>query len=160
MPPAPAPSPDPDALATPLAWAGVDGVVAGCNPAFARWLGVGARRLRGLPLAALEFEGDGLARWLAGDALQEQVRLRRLPLAFPGAAPRFADIWWGTLDGDGWLLEAHPVDEFPGEDPALLLPSALSAALKGLAHELRNPLAGLKGAAQLLSRRVDDAQSR
>ncbi|NEL42608.1 MAG: PAS domain-containing sensor histidine kinase, partial [Xanthomonas perforans] len=38
-------------------------------------------------------------------------------------------------------------------DPTHALPNALSAALKGLAHELRNPLAGLKGAAQLLARR-------
>lgn len=160
MPAAPTPPPDLDALATPLAWAKADGVVAGCNPAFARWLGVGARRLPGLPLAALEFEGDGLARWLTAGAQQEQVRLRRLPLAFPGAAPRFADVWLGALEGGGWLLEAHPVDEFPGEDPVAALPSALSAALRGLAHELRNPLAGLKGAAQLLSRRAEDAQSR
>src|SRR3546814_2205167 len=58
------------------------------------------------------------------------------------------------------LLESHPVDEFPGEDPFAALPSALSAALKGLAHELRNPLAGLKGAAQLLARRAGDEQSR
>ena len=35
------------------------------------------------------------------------------------------------------------------------MPGALSAALKGLAHELRNPLAGLKGAAQLLGRRAN-----
>ena len=41
-----------------------------------------------------------------------------------------------------------------------MLPSALSAALKGLAHELRNPLAGLKGAAQLLARRAADEESR
>ncbi len=47
------------------------------------------------------------------------------------------------------------MDEFPGDDPSLLLPSALSASLKGLAHELRNPLAGVKGAAQLLARRID-----
>src|SRR3546814_11630939 len=53
-----------------------------------------------------------------------------------------------------------PVDELPGEDPVAALPSALSAALKGLAHELRNPLAGLKGAAQLLARRAGDEQSR
>ena len=155
MPSARTQPPDLDALATPLAWAGADGAVAGCNPAFARWLGVGARRLQGLPLAALEFEGDALARWLADGAAQEQIRLRRLPLAFPGASPRFADVWTGALEAGGWLLEAHPVDEFPGEDPVAALPSALSAALKGLAHELRNPLAGLKGAAQLLSRRAD-----
>jgi two-component system nitrogen regulation sensor histidine kinase GlnL len=160
MPSVTSPSPPLDALATPLAWADAGAVVAGCNPAFARWLGVGVRRLQGLPLAALEFEGEALARWLAGGAVQEQIRLRRLPLAFPGMAPRFADVWLGVLEGGGWLLEAHPVDEFPGEDPVAALPSALSAALKGLAHELRNPLAGLKGAAQLLSRRVEDAASR
>src|SRR5690606_24555349 len=117
-----APPPGLDALATPLAWTQADGTVAGSNPAFARRRGAGAR--------------------------QEQVWLRRLPLAFPGAAPRFADVWVGALEGGGWLLEAHPVDEFPGEDPVAALPSALSAALRGLAHELRNPLAGLKGAAQ------------
>jgi two-component system, NtrC family, nitrogen regulation sensor histidine kinase GlnL len=146
-----------DLLSTPLARADAGGMVESANVAFARWLGVSARRLPGLPLAALEFEGDALARWIARAAPQDQVRLRRLPLAFPGGAPRFADIWLTALEAGGWLLEAHPVDEFPGEDPVAALPSALSAALKGLAHELRNPLAGLKGAAQLLSRRVDDA---
>src|SRR4029453_10082306 len=75
-------------------------------------------------------------------------------LAFPGHdETRFADVSLSRTEA-GWLVEAHPVDEFPGDDPAQLLPSALSAALKGLAHELRNPLAGLKGAAQLLERRV------
>ena len=83
------------------------------------------------------------------------LRVRRLGLGFPDGGPRFADVWLSRRDDGGWLLEAHPVDEFPGDDPALLLPSALSASLKGLAHELRNPLAGLKGAAQLLARRFD-----
>jgi len=152
--------PDIDALDTPVAWTDASGRLAGGNPAFARWLGVSARRLPGLPLAALEVDGDSLARTLA-QPLAQGVRLRRVALAFPGSdAPVFGDLALAPRDGGGWLLEAHPVAEFPGEDPAVVLPSALSAALKGLAHELRNPLAGLKGAAQLLARRTDDAASR
>ena len=151
------PAPDFDALATPVAWIAVDGHVEGANLAFARWLGVSGKRLPGLPLAALEHEGDALARLLAVRPPSELSRLRRLSLAFPGqGAACFADVVLSRRDEGGWWLEAHPVDEFPGEDPALALPSALSAALKGLAHELRNPLAGLKGAAQLLARRVGD----
>jgi two-component system nitrogen regulation sensor histidine kinase GlnL len=150
-----------DLLATPVAWTGADGRVEGANAACARWLGVSAKRLAGVPLVALEFEGDAFARAISGQG-GEGARLRRVPLAFPGTdAPRFADIALTAREGGGWWLEAHPVEEFPGDDPALMLPSALSAALKGLAHELRNPLAGLKGAAQLLDRRVaDDATAR
>ena len=150
-----------DLLATPVAWTGADGRVEGANAACARWLGVSAKRLAGVPLVALEFEGDAFARTISGQG-GEGARLRRVPLAFPGTdAPRFADIALTAREGGGWWLEAHPVEEFPGDDPALMLPSALSAALKGLAHELRNPLAGLKGAAQLLDRRVaNDATAR
>lgn len=143
-----------DALTTPVAWTGADGRVAGANPAFGRWLGVGARRLPGLPLAALEADGSRLADWLQAPG-EDPVRLRRLAFAFPGQPSRFADIALSPREDGGWWLEAHPVAEFPGEDPALALPGAFAAAFKGLAHELRNPLAGLKGAAQLLARRAD-----
>jgi two-component system nitrogen regulation sensor histidine kinase GlnL len=149
-----------DLLATPVAWAAPDGQLRGANQAFARWLGVSGRRLPGLPLAALEHDSDILAQLLGACPPRELTRVRRLALAYPGSElPHFADIALTHRD-DGWWLEAHPVDEFPGEDPALALPSALSAALKGLAHELRNPLAGLKGAAQLLARRAVDADAR
>lgn len=157
--------PTTDVLSTPVAWADGKGLIAGVNPAFARWLGVSARRLRGQPLAALETEGDAMARHLGSHFEQARVRdglrLPRLALGLPGEAQRFAQGWLSPLDDGGWLLEAHPVDEFPGMDPTQALPNALSAALKGLAHELRNPLAGLKGAAQLLARRAvhrDDNQ--
>lgn len=145
-----------DALATPVAWCGADGRIAGVNPALARWLAVSPKRLPGLPLAALEVEGARLAEALASPVGDDDLRLRRVPLAFPGLGEaQYADLLLSRRAGGGWWLEAHPVAEFPGEDPATVLPLALSAALRGLAHELRNPLAGLKGAAQLLARRVD-----
>jgi two-component system nitrogen regulation sensor histidine kinase GlnL len=164
------PAPELDHLATPVAWTDAAGTLLGGNVAMARWLGVSGRRLPGVPLPALEVDGETLARVLADAATaaatpRDFARLRRLAFAFPGHDDtRFADVSLSRTEG-GWLFEAHPVEEFPGEDPALALPSALSAALKGLAHELRNPLAGLKGAAQLLARRIassseDDRDSR
>ena len=151
--PAPPPGPTLDQLATPLAWADRQGRIVGVNPAFPRWLGVGTRRLVGQPLAALELEGDALARFLEQDE-REMLRLHRIALGMPGEEARYADGWVART-AEGWLLEAHPSGAFGAADPAQSLPGALQAALKGLAHELRNPLAGLKGAAQLLARRAN-----
>lgn len=153
-------APELETLTTPLVWADAAGRIQGCNTAFARWLGVSARRLPEQPLAAIEIDGDGLQQALSTGFDGESVRLRRIALSCLGGETRFADAWLSRRESGGWLLEAHPVDEFPGDDPAIAMPSALSAALKGLAHELRNPLAGLKGAAQLLARRNDDPDSR
>src|SRR5688572_9876745 len=91
-----APAPDFDALTTPVGWTDDAGALSGCNPALARWLGVSARRLPGLPLAALEADGDLLARALQelqAEPARDGLRLRRLALAFPGFdEPRFADV--------------------------------------------------------------------
>ena len=156
----PATDPDPvlDTLATPVLQLDASGTIRNANHAAGQWLGVGRRRLLGVPASALERDSQRLAAAL-GQAGSDPQRLRRMPMAFPGQDNlHFADLMLSPLadaDAAGYWLEAHPVDEFPGEDPARLLPSALSASLKGLAHELRNPLAGIKGAAQLLARRSE-----
>lgn len=143
-----------DELVTPLLRLDLAGGIRDANVAAAGWLGVSRRRLVGLHAAALEREGQGLAEVLA-QSPEAPTRLRRIGLAFPGSDQlHFADLWLSSAE-QGYWLEVHPVDEFPGSDPADVLPTALTASLKGLAHELRNPLVGIKGAAQLLSRRVD-----
>lgn len=149
-----------EALATPLLQLDPAQRIVDLNPACASWLGLSRRRLLGQELAQLD--GSGGALCAASRQVFEQgasLRCRHLRLEVD-AGERFAEVYLTRLgDSSGLLLEFHPSEAFPGSDPSVL-PAALNAALKGLAHEVRNPLAGLKGAAQLLARRIEDADSR
>ena len=121
-----------DELATPVLQVAADGRIRLANEAAGRWLRVGRKRLIGLPLAALERDGQAVMSALAQTDGSQHL-LRRVQLAFPGShEPLFADLWLSPVT-DGVWCEAHPVDEFPGTDPSELLPFALSASLKGLA---------------------------
>lgn len=150
-----------ESLATPVAWLTAAGAVLTCNQAFASWLGVSVRRLQAMPLSELDVELGRLSEVFQRlPDVGHTLRVHRARLAFPGANEHFAELWLTRLENGEVRLEAHPTEEFLGEDPAKILPAALSAALKGLAHEIRNPLAGMKGATQLLLRRVDDQDSK
>lgn len=154
-----------DELATPLLLLDGGGVVRYANPACASMLGVSARRLLDRPAAELDSGGAATLSLLLArtDAEGGTVRAARLRLTAAPGLERYADVTASALSAafspHTCALELHAVAEFPGPDPALELPAALTASLKGLAHEVKNPLAGLRGAAQLLGRRVGDNDS-
>lgn len=152
-------------LATPLVLLDRERVIRWVNPAFARWLGLSARRFLLQPLGALHPDPVELTELIdrAGSSA-EPVRAQRLRLLPTPEREVFADALATSLAGEpeaeGFLLEFHPTGEFAGPDPLTAVPAALHQTLKGLAHEVRNPLAGLRGAAQLLGRRVVDADAK
>ncbi|MBT2119314.1 PAS domain-containing sensor histidine kinase [Dyella sp. LX-66] len=119
------------------------------NPALAEWLDTGPRSAAGQPLGLLLHEPDWFAQ--AERALSEQraVQLRGVALRTARGREWPADVALQPIDG-GLLLEVHVLA------PAAPAASPLSATLRGFAHEVKNPLAGLRGAAQLLQRRVAD----
>ncbi|MEW9571572.1 nitrogen regulation protein NR(II) [Rhodanobacter sp. Si-c] len=139
-------------LATGVAQVDADLRVRWLNSALAELLGCGMRSAAGQSLALWLGAADDLAQ--ARRALDEArfVQLREAKLSTFDERALEADIGMQP-DGDGGLLlEVHALAE------RSQTASPLSATLRGFAHEVKNPLAGLRGAAQLLQRRVDGAE--
>lgn len=118
------------------------------NPALTEALALGPRRALGQPLALLL--GDPAIAGQAARARDEQRAVYWRGLAV-GDTERRLDVSLQPLEGGALLLEVHVLAAPAAAD------SPVSASLRGLAHEVKNPLAGLRGAAQLLQRRVADA---
>ncbi len=139
----------PDALATGLAVLDADLRVLWLNDALSEILQVGVRSLRGQVFPSRVAESafvEQAARVLDG---QPPVRMRATRLHTLQGEILHADLDLQRLAGGELLLEVHPLSEPDSRSPPL------SATLRGFAHEVKNPLAGLRGAAQLLQRRVD-----
>lgn len=137
-----------EACATPIAVVDAALVVQSCNPALTEWLAGGLRRWRGESLATLDARPPTLAD-AAHRALAEQRRVHlRQGCLRTALGDRVVDIALTPLDAQALLVEVHPLATDSGG-------AHLSDSLRGFAHEVRGPLAGMRGAAQLLQRRVD-----
>ncbi len=132
--------------------------IAAANPAAEQVLGHSMRRLSGRRLEAiLTFVDERLIERIKDE--ETPVSAREIVVAIRDKGTRRIDITVAPVaDWPGWqLLTIHdntPTDAF-GADSG----GADNAALRGpeiMAHEIKNPLAGIRGAAQLLARRVED----
>ena len=137
-------------MATGLALVDADLRLRWLNPALVEDLALGFRSAVGQPLGLLLEDADeGMAQAARVLAEQRPAHWRGVALAAADGREIGADIALQPF-GDGLLLEVHVLAEPPSTA------SPLSATLRGFAHEVKNPLAGLRGAAQLLQRRVDN----
>ncbi len=136
------------------------------NPAGENLFSVSARHLLGQPFHALIDEEEGLARQIRG-VLEEQHPLTRHEVALGlGNQPRaMFDLTALPLLDPGQpqelLLELHPVNrllQIAREEGKLAQERTTREILRGLAHEVKNPLGGLRGAAQLLERQLDSEE--
>jgi two-component system nitrogen regulation sensor histidine kinase GlnL len=123
------------------------------NPAFVELTGLA--RWRGCPLEALGETAATLTALIArARTAQAPSTLRGLEISARSNSIRI-DVTAADCDA-GALLEMHVLNPHD----ATQAPAQISQSLRGLAHEVKNPLAGLRGAAQLLHRRVADADQR
>lgn len=141
-------------LATGVALVAPDLRVRWLNPALAELLACGTRSALGQPLTLWLTAADDLAQVQRARAGEHAVQLRGTSLLAFDDSRHLVDLTAQALTDGALLLEIHPLAA-PGAEI-----SPLSATLRGFAHEVKNPLAGLRGAAQLLERRAPDAAAK
>ena len=139
------------------------------NPAAESLLGISVRQALGLPLGALlPGEDDLLHHMLHSLDSGHPCTLREISL---NAAGRGRDV---VIDcvisplqdpvlGQGLLVEMMDIDRhlrIAREEHLLAQQQATRSLLRGLAHEVKNPLGGLRGAAQLLDAELATAEQR
>ena len=94
----------------------------------------------------------------------ESITIRKLELGGPDRSRIQADVNVSLLpDLTGILLELHPVDSqlrFSRDDQLASQQETSLQFIRGLAHEVKNPLGGIRGAAQLLERELPAAHLR
>jgi two-component system nitrogen regulation sensor histidine kinase GlnL len=134
------------------------------NPAAEQLLTVSGRQSRGLALAGVVKLDDQFRAGLmeARDA-EAPYTGREATLTLADGTQRVVDYTASPLQFDGseaaLLVELNSLDRYlriAREMTLLAQQDATRTLARGFAHEVKNPLGGLRGAAQLLQRQLDD----
>ena len=153
----------PELLATAIIVAGRPGLqIRYLNAAAEELLGVSRRRVCARPLPEVAaLDPEWIERLEAADAHGSALTGREIGLQV-GDRRRLVDAVVAPVRGDDGserlVIELSAVDRhrrIAREEALRAQEQANRALLRGLAHEIRNPLAGLRGAAQLIQRELD-----
>lgn len=141
-------------------------VVRYANQAAENLLGTGARSLIGQPFAPL-FESDATLSSALEEALVTHWDYTAQNVSYlrPGRAPLPLSCILTRIDAPGTplLAELRPIEaqlRQAREERLAGEQQANRELIRNLAHEIKNPLGGLRGSAQLLERELDRAELR
>ena len=152
-----------DLLATLVAVVHTDGAVVYANAALEDALGMSRRSIEGSDLAAHYTEPQVLVQALAGLRANEFAALRYDAwVKRPGRDPLPVHVIITQTDQAGdVLIEMLPLEQQARqerEERLLDQAQANKELIRNLAHEIKNPLGGIRGAAQLLQREIDSRE--
>lgn len=153
-------------LATAVVALDEDFIVRFANPAAENLLATGAKSLLGQPFLQLFAEREALERALA-DALNTHwdYSAQNVTYTRPGREPLPLACTMARIETHGLALlaELRPIEEqlrYAREERLVFEQQANRELLRNLAHEIKNPLGGLRGSAQLLERELDKPELR
>ncbi|WP_245961326.1 nitrogen regulation protein NR(II) [Neopusillimonas maritima] len=152
-----------DLLATAVLLLDDKGEVVHANNSAEELFGLSRRQLKSLSVAVL-FGPDPILQGRFQEALQGRFGILRQDstIRAPGGQSISVGLALVPLDHQPWaaLLEVRGFDQHDTLDRTLQLTRELSVqreSLRNLAHEVKNPLGGIRGAAQLLESELGDS---
>ena len=153
-------------LATAVVALDEDFIVRYANPAAENLLATGAKSLLGQPFLLLFAEREALERALA-DALNTHwdYSAQNVTYTRPGREPLPLACSLSRIETSEFALlaELRPIEEqlrHAREERLVFEQQANRELIRNLAHEIKNPLGGLRGSAQLLERELDKPELR